>query len=63
MAEQNVKKALEISRMYHSINHCFLLAKVKYVESAVARRKGNYAKAKILLDDSSEVREKLQNNN
>ena len=32
------------------------------MESALARREGEYAKAKELLDDSVEVRMKLNNN-
>ena len=46
-----------MSRKYHSPNHCYLLGKLKYVESALARREGDYEKAKELLDDSVEVRE------
>ena len=38
-----------------------MLTKLKYVESALARREGQYAKAKELLDDSVEVRMKLNN--
>ena len=56
-AKKHAKHALVISRTYHSTNHCYLLSKLKYLESAVARREGNYAQAKELLDDSIEVRE------
>ena len=56
-AKEHAKHALVISRTYHSTNHCFLLSKLKYLESSVARREGNYARAKELLDDSIEVRE------
>lgn len=61
-AKTHAKNALLISRTYHSTNHCYLLTKLKYVESALARREGQYAKAKELLDDSVEVRMKLSNN-
>ncbi|XP_068753637.1 uncharacterized protein [Montipora capricornis] len=54
-AKEHAKHALVISRTYHSTNHCFLLSKLKYLESAVARREGNYARAKELLDDSIEL--------
>ncbi|CAH3157225.1 unnamed protein product [Porites evermanni] len=54
-AKTHAKNALLISRTYHSTNHCYLLTKLKYVESALARREGQYAKAKELLDDSVEL--------
>lgn len=54
--KRHAEQALEISQRYHSPNHCYLLSKLKYVESALARREGNYEKAKELLDDSVEVR-------
>lgn len=54
--KRHAKEALEISQRHHSPNHCYLLSKLKYVESALARREGNYEKAKELLDDSVEVR-------
>lgn len=60
-AKQHAKEALEISQRYHSPNHCYLLSKLKYVESALARRQGNYEKAKELLDDSVEVRASREN--
>ena len=60
-AKQHAKEALEISQRYHSPNHCYLLSKLKYVESALARRQGNYEKAKELLDDSVEVRASRRN--
>ena len=55
-AKQHAKKALEISKTYESTNHRYLLSKLKYVQSALARRGDNYAEAKELLDDSVEVR-------
>lgn len=55
-AKQHAKKALEISKTFESTNHRYLLSKLKYVQSALARRGGNYAEAKELLDDSVEVR-------
>ena len=54
-AKIHAKKALEISQKYHSTNDRFLLSKVKYVWSAIARREGDYPKAKELLYDSMEV--------
>lgn len=54
--KKHAKEALEISQRYHSPNHRYLLSKLKYVDSAFARRQGNYEKAKELLDDSVEVR-------
>lgn len=60
-AKQHAKEALEISQRYHSPNHYYLLSKLKYVESALARRQGNYEKAKELLDDSVEVRASRRN--
>jgi len=54
-AKQHAKKALEISKTYESTNHRYLLSKLKYVKSALARRGGNYAEAKELLDDSVEL--------
>ena len=56
-AKKHAKQALETSQRYHSPNHCYLLSKLKYVESALARREGNYEKAREYLDDSVEVRE------
>lgn len=53
--KKHAKEALEISQRYHSPNHRYLLSKLKYVESAFARRQGNYEKAKELLDDSVEL--------
>lgn len=58
--KRHAKLALEMSKRYHSPNHCFLLSKLKYVESALARREGNYEKAKNLLDDSVEVRGRMK---
>lgn len=60
-AKNNAKKALEMSRRYHSTNDRFLLSKVKYVWSALARREGDYGKAKELLDDSMEVNFNISN--
>ncbi|CAH3199098.1 unnamed protein product, partial [Porites evermanni] len=54
-AKTHAKNALLKSRTYHSTNHCYLLAKLKYVESALARREGQYEKAEELLDDSVEL--------
>ncbi|XP_078360542.1 uncharacterized protein LOC144644867 [Oculina patagonica] len=53
--KRHAQMALEMSKRYHSPNHCFLLSKLKYVESALARREGNYEKAKDLLNDSVEL--------
>ena len=60
-AKKHAEKALEMSRRYHSTNDRFLLSKVKYVWSALARREGDYAKAKELLDDSMEVNFNISN--
>lgn len=53
--QRHAKQALEISQRYNSPNHCYLLSKLKYAESALARREGNYERAKELLDDSVEL--------
>lgn len=54
-AEEHTKKALEIMKTYHSTNGRFLLSKLKYVQSALARRMGDYSTARELLEDSVEV--------
>lgn len=58
-AKKRANKALKLSQLYHSPNHCYLLSKLKYVGSALARREGDYAEAKELLNDSVEVRGNL----
>lgn len=57
-AEQHKMKAFEITKTYQLTNDRFLLCKLKYIESALARRMGNYSKAKELLEDSVEVNER-----
>lgn len=54
-AEQHKMKAFEITKTYQLTNDRFLLCKLKYIESALARRMGNYSKAKELLEDSVEL--------
>lgn len=54
-ARKHAKQALEMSQRYHSPNHCYMLSKLKYVHSALARREGDYEKAQEYLDVSVEL--------
>lgn len=55
-AKKHANQALEMSQRFHSPNHCYILSKLKYVESALDRRKGDYERARECLDVSVEVR-------
>lgn len=54
-AKKHANQALETSQRFHSPNHCYILSKLKYVESALARRKGDYERARECLDVSVEL--------